>query len=259
MATIARDTPDPIYRQISAWLTQQIASGAWPEHYKLKSEVDLASELGVNRGTIRKAIEELIEQGQLLRIHGRGTFVAGKMLEQPLAERLVAVSEDLHEKGIPFETQVLEQTIANATGRIASLLGLADGSPVFVLRRVRHVRREPLIVLHNYVVAEHCPGIAELDFAKYGLFETLEQCYHLPLDWGRRYFQAQSATFEIAELLDIVACDPVMYLEQLTYLKTGAPLELSEAWIRGNRFRLSSNLRRDPAKNSLETSSEYLA
>lgn len=259
MATITRDTPDPIYRQISAWLTQQIASGSWPEHYKLKSEVDLASQLGVNRGTIRKAIEELIEQGQLVRIHGRGTFVAGKTLEQPLAERLVAVSEDLQAKGIPFETHVLEQAIGYATGRIASLLGVDETSPVFLLRRVRYVRREPLIVLHNYVVAELCPGIAELDFAVHGLFETLEQCYHLPLDWGRRYFQAQSATHEIAELLDIVACDPVMYLEQLTYLKTGEPLEFSEGWIRGNRFRLSSTLKRDPAIKTVESSSEYLA
>ena len=259
MATIIRDTPDPIYRQISAWMTQQIVSGAWPEHYKLKAEVDLAAELGVNRGTIRKAIEELIEQGQLLRIHGRGTFVASKMLEQPLAERLVAVSEDLAEKGIPFDTRVMEQSVMHATGRIASLLGLEQDSAVFLLRRVRYVRQAPLIVLHNYVIAERCPGIAELDFEKHGLFETLEECYRLDLDWGRRVFQAQSASQEIAELLEIAACDPVMYLEQLTYEKSGEPLEFSKVWIRGDRFRLSANLKRDPKKIAQETFVEYLA
>lgn len=259
MTTINRDTPAPIYRQISAWLTQQISSGAWPEHYKLKSEIELASQLGVNRGTLRKAIEELIAQEQLVRIHGRGTFVASKMLEQPLAERLVAVSELLEEKGIQFETRVLEQSITAAPARIASLLGMSEASPLFCLRRVRCVRNAPMIVLHNYVVPKECPGIAGLDFERYGLFHALENCYNLQLDWGRRTFQAQSASDEVAALLEIAARDPVMYLEQLVYQKNGEPLELSEAWIRGDRFRLSATLKRDPLKKPLESSSEYLA
>ncbi|MCC7163031.1 MAG: GntR family transcriptional regulator [Anaerolineae bacterium] len=258
MASIVRDTPNLLYRQISAWLSQQIASGAWPEHYKLKAEVDLAAELGVNRGTLRKAIAELIEQGQLVRIHGRGTFVASKMLEQPLAERLIAVSEDLEEKGIPFETRVLEQSIRQVNGRIALLLGLQEGEPAFVLRRVRYVRQAPLLVLHNYVVPGYCPDIQTLDFERHGLFDTLEHCYHLYLEWGTRTFQAQSASPEIAELLEIVSCDPIMYLEQLVYLKSGEPVELSEVWIRGDRFRLSATLKRDPSKKPAESSSEYL-
>jgi DNA-binding GntR family transcriptional regulator len=258
MMPIVRDTPDPLYRQISVWLAQQIASGAWPEHFKLKAEVDLADELGVNRGTLRKAIEELIAQGQLVRIHGRGTFVAGKMLEQPLAERLVAVSEDLEEKGVPFETRVLEQSLTTAPRQITSLLGLSEGSQVFYLHRVRYVRQAPLIVLNNYVVPRDCPGIQALDFEKHGLFHTLEQCYKLQLDWGRRIFQAESASLEIAEQLAIAACDPVMYFEQVIYLKSGDPIELSEGWIRGDRFRLSSTLKRAPSIKPYENSSEYL-
>lgn len=248
MAPITRQVPDPIYRQISAWLTDQIHSGKWPEHFKLKSEVDLAAELGVNRGTVRKAIEALIAQGLLVRIHGRGTFVASKMLEQPLAERLVAVSEDLIEKGIPFETIVLEQAIIPAPNVIALSLGVPEASALFYLSRKRLVRQEPLIMLNNYVVLEHCPDIGEIDFTKHRLFHTLEERYHLPLDWGRRVFQAQSASLEIAELLGILSCDPIMYLEQTVYLRDGTPLEFSQAWIRGDRFRLSSTLQRETRK-----------
>ena len=87
--------PVPVYQQIRDWMYDQIASNAWPEHYKLLAETDLADTLEVSRGTVRKAISELIADGLLVQIHGRGTFVSSNRLEQPLADRLVTFSEDL--------------------------------------------------------------------------------------------------------------------------------------------------------------------
>ena len=52
---IDRTRPEPIYRQIRDWMRQQITSGLWPEHYKLKPETELIEDLGVSRGTLRKA------------------------------------------------------------------------------------------------------------------------------------------------------------------------------------------------------------
>lgn len=239
-----RDEPTPIYLKIKLWMQEQIELGVWPEHFKLKSEIDLAAEMSVSRGTVRRAITELIKEGMLVRIHGRGTFVASKRLEQPLAERLVAVSEDLIEKGIPFETLVLEQTILHASERIASLLAVPGGGRVLFLKRVRRVAKLPLILLHNYVVYERCPGIEKVDFTRYRLFEVLEGRYGLALDWGKRSFEAQVADPEIARLLDISPCDPVMNLEQIVFLNDGAPIELSDAWMRGDRFRLSAVVKR---------------
>ncbi len=87
---IERNSPKLLYQQIIEWIEQELTSGNWPEHFKLKPEIELASDWGVNRGTIRKAIEELVARGRLIRIHGRGTFVASQTLEQPLSDRLVA-------------------------------------------------------------------------------------------------------------------------------------------------------------------------
>src|SRR5262245_30964786 len=143
MVKIDRRIPQPIYVQIREWMRQQITSGLWPEHYKLKSELELVAELGVNRGTVRKAIAQLIAEGLLVTIHGRGTFVVSRMLEQPLAEDLIAFSEDLIRKGIPFETRVLEQTTEPASPRVAGLLRVPLDSMIFVLHRVRVVRQEP--------------------------------------------------------------------------------------------------------------------
>jgi DNA-binding GntR family transcriptional regulator len=252
MPELEHDRPEPLYLQIKAWIQDQIRQEVWPEHYKLVNEIALADSLGVSRGTVRRAISELIEEGMLVRIHGRGTFVASRRLEQPLAERLVAFSEDLISRGIPFETQVLEQSLVKAPDWLASLLSVTEHEQVFFLKRVRLVGKEPLILLHNYVVCKDCPGIEAADFTRYRLFEVLEEHYGLRLDWGRRTFEAQAATQEIAEHLGISECDPVMKLEQVVFLEDGSPIERSDVWLRGDRYRLMATVKRDGAlENSI--------
>lgn len=244
-----RTGPTPIYQQIKDWVHQQIAEGHWPEHYKLRAEVDLAEALGVSRGTVRRAISELIDEGLLVSIHGRGTFVASKVLEQPLAAQLVGVSEDLISKGIPFFTKVLSKSVIKPSTDIASLLSVPPDKNVFALQRVRYVAGEPLVLLHNYVVYDRCPGIEETDFVESRLFQTIEEQYGLVLDWGQRNFEARTASDMIAEQLEVESCDPVMYLEQVVYLDDGAPIELSNVWFRADRFRLSATVKRGGAPN----------
>lgn len=247
---VDRTNPKPIYQQITDWIYQQIVSGAWPAHFKLKSEVDLANELGVSRGTVRKAVRELIDEGLLISIHGRGTFVASDILEQPLADHLITVSEDLISRGIAFETEVVAQNVIPPSDRIASLLSLPAGVKVFFTQRIRRIARVPVILLFNYVVCEECPGIETVDLTKYRLFETLEDTYGLALDWGQRTFAAQVADEAVARYLEIAPGDPVLYLNQLVYLDDGSPIELSDVWFRGDRFRLSATLQRDALRTA---------
>jgi DNA-binding GntR family transcriptional regulator len=253
---LLRAGPVPIYQQIQDWMRLQIGSGLWPEHYKLDSEVDLAIALEVSRGTIRRAIAGLIEQGLLVQIQGRGTFVTSCYLEQPLTERLVSFSEDLIYKGIPYETEVIEQAVIQPSQRVASLLALSPGRRVLVLRRRRTVGGKPLIFLHNFLPLDRCPGIEQIDFSRYRLFEVLEEILGLKLDWARRFFQAQAATGEVAALLDIAPRDPVLYMQQVLYQQDGQPIELSDLWFRGDSFRLSAAVTRRSATAQQRTSYE---
>lgn len=244
---LQRAVPVPIYKQIEDWMRQQILSGAWPEHYKLPSEVDLAADLKVSRGTVRKAILSLTADRLLLQIHGRGTFVSSERLEQPLAERLLTFSDDLLLKHIPFETHVLEQSVGTPPPRVASLLALPPNARALTLKRVRVVAGTTYVLLHNYVAYDRCPGIENVDFSQARLFETLEKQYGLELDWGSRYFEAQAADDELAAILHIQPCQPVMYMQQIVYLRGGMPIEMSDMWVGGSHFRLSATIKRGQA------------
>lgn len=253
MPEIERTGPKLIYKQIVDWMRSQISSGNWPEHYRLPAELELVSELKVSRGTIRKAINQLTEECLLLTIHGRGTFVDSSTIEQPLAEKLVGFSEALMNRNIPFMTQVIEQKLIIPPQRIASLLSVRPDVPVLLLKRVRLVRQQPIVLLVNYLNVTRCPDIEKVDFEKFRLFETLENHYKLDLGWGQRTFQAQSADETVAALLNISKCDPVMYMEQLLYLSDAAPIEFSTIWFKGSSFRLSAMVNRGPRKDLQES------
>ncbi len=253
--------PIPIYRQIKDWIRQQIDSGAWPPGFKLQSEIELANDLAVSRGTLRKALAELADEGLLVRTHGRGTFVASPVIEQPLAERLITFSEDLISKGIAFETKVLQQDLVPAHGRLATLFDLPTGSTLFFVRRLRLVDGEPMAVINNYVVYAACPAITTVDLSTVRLFEVLEQHCNLRITHAYRTFQAQKANRVVAAALRIPCHEAVMYGEQLSFLADGSPVEFSEFWLRGDRFKLAATVQRaaPPAATAMSVSESSLS
>ncbi len=244
LPNIDRTSPVPIYQQIQAWMREQIVSEAWPEQYQLMAEDDLAIELGVNRGTLRNAIKALIDEGYLVRIHGKGTFVARRVVEQPLAQTLTTFSEGLISHSIPFTTEVIDQRLLLPDEQVAALLDLNEGEQVFFLERVRAVRGQPTIYLHNFVVARWCPGIERCDFRERRLFDVMERDFKLSIAWGRRSFEARAADERVAAALHLTPGAAVMYARQITFSAQDVALELSDMWIDGGSFRLSALVRR---------------
>ena len=254
---IDRTSPVPIYQQIQTWMREQIVSEAWPEHYQLMAEDDLAYELGVNRGTLRNAIKALIDEGYLVRIHGKGTFVARRVVEQSLAQTLTTFSEGLMSQNIPFTTRVVEQRLMLPDEQVAALLDLSEGEQVFFLERVRAVKGQPTIYLHNYVVARLCPGIEQYDFSERRLFDVMEHDFKLSIAWGRRSFEARPADERVAAALQIAPGAAVMYARQITFSAQDVALELSDMWIDGSNFRLSALVRRGKHTGHLHEVPEY--
>jgi DNA-binding GntR family transcriptional regulator len=241
-----RQRPEPLYQQIKSWMLQEIESGRWPVHYKLPAEDNLARSLGVSRGTLRQAIQELIVERRLTQIHGRGTFVvSSQQIEGPLADHLNAFSEELILQHIPFRTEVLGQEERVPEPRVQALLHLAPGEPLFFLRRRRFVKDAPIILTNNYVRLDLCPQIDQEDFTEQRLLSCLERRYGLHLSWARRTFEARSANAELSRWLGLSVGAPLMYIEQIVYLEDGRPVECSDIWIPGDRFKMSSIMARD--------------
>lgn len=233
-----------IHAQISEGIRSRIATGEWPAHYRLKSEPELAAELGVSRGTLRRALTTLIEEGLLRQVRGRGTFVTSTTFEPSIAQRLSTLSEDFANQGIVFETQVLASEAIDPPRPVAALLDVPAAGRVLRLRRLRSTAGRPVTRLTNYVRLDLTPGIIDTDFSSESLFGTLEGRYGLKIGTARRTFSAEAATDEIAAALQLQAGEPVQYMQQVTYLADGRPIEYSDVWIHSGRLQVTSLLSR---------------
>jgi DNA-binding GntR family transcriptional regulator len=242
-----RAVPVPLHAQISAAMRREIQSGAWPAHYRLAAEPDLARSFRVSRGTLRRALRTLIEEGLLVQIRGRGTFVVSPVLEQTIGQELLSLSEGLAREGVSSEKTVLSQEVETPPDAIAGLLGLTAGVAALHLRRVIAIEGTPVAYLSNWVRLDACAGIERRDFGQDSLFGVLEHEYGLKIAVGRRTFEAQAASGEPADLLQVSEGAPVLYLEQVTYLDDGRQIEYSDVWIRGDRLKLTSLLTRPRA------------
>ena len=193
-----RDVAVSLHAQISHSIRERIVSGQWPPNYRLPPEPDLAKQLGVSRGTLRRALETLIGEGALRQVVGRGTFVISTVIEPAIAQKLSTLSEDFAAQGILTTTSVLDLAVVEAPKPVASLLDVVPGQAVLRLARLRSTVKGPLVLLHNYVRLDLAPGLEKVDFTSMSLFGALEQRFGLRIGSGRRTFSAESATDEVA-------------------------------------------------------------
>jgi DNA-binding GntR family transcriptional regulator len=244
MGSVDRSGPVSIHAQISKAIREKITNGEWPARYRLKSEPELAEELGVSRGTLRRAISTLIAEGLLRPVRGRGTFVAATAFEPAIAQRLSTLSEDLSGQGVDYETSVLRSILEEPPEPVRAFLDVPNGGAVLRLDRLRTVAEQPVTVMTNFVRTDLAPGLERTDFGAVGLFGTLEGRYGLRIGTARRTFSADSASPRIAALLQLEVGAPVQYMQQVTYLADGRPLEYSDAWIHSGRLKVTSYLAR---------------
>jgi len=241
---IRRDVPTAIHVQISEHIRLRIAGGEWPPHYRLKSEPELAREFGVSRGTLRRALTTLIEEGLLRQVRGRGTFVTSTTIEPAIAQKLSTLSEDFADQGVVTTTTVRECALIAPPKPVAALLDVTPGTRVLRLVRVRRTEQGPVALLFNFVRTDLAPGIEEVDFTSASLFGVLEGTYGLKIATARRTFGAEAAGADVADALDLAEGAPVQYLQQVTYLADDRPVEYSDVWIHSGRLRVTSLLLR---------------
>lgn len=242
-----RDAGAALHAQISAGIRSRIIAGDWPRDHRLPPEPQMAEEIGVSRGTLRRALGTLIDEGLLKQIPGRGTFVTETLMEPAAAQRLSTLSEDFASQGITLDTAVLSCEVAEPPVEVVKLLQLQPGTAALRLVRIRSAEGLRIALLHNYVRLDLAPGIELMDFSQTTLFGALEGRYELEIGTARRSFSAIAAPVDVAEALALPPNQPVQYLEQLTLLADGRPIEYSDVWIDSRQLRVVTHMSRRSA------------
>lgn len=234
---IDRGSPVPYYYQLYEILRDAIEEGYWPPGSQLMTEAEMCELYGVSRTTVRQTLAQLLSEGLVRKERGRGTFVAEPKIHERLVERLTGFYDDMVAQGFEPQTRVLSSGVVPASKTVGSALGIARGTPVIRITRLRMIEQEPILLVDTYIPYALCPNLLEEDLENQSLYGVLARKYGLRPARGRRFIEAVAATEKDAQLLNIPRGAPLIYLKSMTYVADGRPMEYFEAKHRGDRAR----------------------
>lgn len=216
----------PLYMQIKDLLVARVTEGEWAPGNIIPSELQLARELDVSHGTVRKAITELVENNVLVRRQGRGTFVATHDVHRALFHFFHIVN-DSGTKMLP-ECKTLSCRRKRASRQETSKLNLSSGAQVVCIERVRNLDSQPTIletiILPTELFGElGKPQACDLPNTLYELYETQ---FGITIHRAEEQLRAVAATDHDASLLDLEAGTPLLEIERTALTLDGTPVEL---------------------------------
>jgi len=192
-----RSGPIPLYHQVATRIESAILSGDLPPGARLENEIALGQRLGLSRPTIRRAIQDVVDKGLLVRRRGVGTQVVHGQLSRKV--ELTSLYEDLARSGKRPSTTLLSHRIVAADEKMAEILTVRLESPVLHLRRLRYADGVPIGVLENFLPeAFTAIGAAELESS--GLYQVL-RARNVTIRVAHQRIGARTATAEEGRLL----------------------------------------------------------
>jgi DNA-binding GntR family transcriptional regulator len=165
-----RARPVPLWSVVSTRLRQLIESGQIPMGARIENEVALSDRIGISRPTMRRALQDLVDQGLIVRKRGVGTQVVIREVRRPV--ELTSLYDDLVKVGRRPSNDVLAFEIIPATDTIALALDIAPRSDVISIERLRYADGEPLALMHNLIPAQ-VAKLTRADLVRFGLYECL--------------------------------------------------------------------------------------
>lgn len=236
---VNRDSGLALYAQIAQQLElvvhNQYASGEC-----LPSEGDLAVQFGVNRHTLRRAIDELVEAGLLERRHGLGIFVLDTQLDYQIGKG-TRFTENLAALGFMTENRILRKQTIGALPRVAQRLTIQEGDAVHWIETLRMVEQRPMCLISHFVPAEKFPDLFER-FESGSLHALLGATYGCKLRRTESLVTAVLPQGDDAKILGMPQNRPVLRVKSVNVdERDGTPVEYAITRFRADRIQLRIN------------------
>lgn len=227
-----RSSPIPLYFQVARQIEQAIEHGHLGPGSRLGNEIQLADSYGLSRLTMRRAIQELVNKGLLVRKRGVGTQVVHGQVRRPV--ELTSLYDDLARANQKPMTQVLVHETAPAPDEVAIALGQAPGCEVVRLERLRLTGEEPLAILRNWLPVEIARFTAA-DLQNRGLYALL-RASGVNIRVASQQIGARAGKSAETQLLGVRRSAPVLTMRRTAYDDSGKAVEFGNHVYRSDNY-----------------------
>lgn len=228
---IDRESPVPLYHQLSQQLTAAIDDGRLQPGDPFENEVAIAGRLSLSRPTVRRAIREMVDHGLLVRRRGLGTTVANRKVHRKA--RLSSLFDDLEAEGRAPHTAVLEFGM-RTDPRAAAALDLEPETEMLSIVRVRSAGDQPLAIMHNWLPPAHA-DITREDLEDQGLYALLRRRGVKPVV-AQQSIGARMPTAKERRELTLDSGQPVLTMTRMAFDAAGAAVEFGDHAYRAEDY-----------------------
>jgi GntR family transcriptional regulator len=242
----------PRFTRVAGELRERIALGDYGDSGALESEAELGRRYAVSRITVRKALEQLRDEGLVGSRKGAGWYVAGGTFHQPVAlGTFQHAPSAVAEAGRQLRRRVVEFGYVPTPTDIADTLGISADDEALRVRSVRTADLIPLDAATEWVPAAIAAHVSRADAEEIGIWESLRRRGHR-IATVRQSIAAVSATDDTADLLGVVPGAPLLLIRRVALGTAGEVLALSNDRYIGHRFRLDVEFRGWPGTAATE-------
>lgn len=227
----------PLYYQLKEEIKKKILNGTYKENDLIPSERELGEQFNLSSTTVRRALNDLVQEKLLERKAGKGTFVRTSKVKRDL-RKVLGFTANMQEMGLSPTTKVLSKKIVPANLFARQRLGIEKGTPVLKLNRLRLANDVPMMLEARYIRTDLCPGIEKHDLSS-SLWKVFENIYgHKP------YRHTQNVTIARfsgpqAALFGLEGGALAFLINGVTYIKDGQPIECEESLYRSDKYDLA--------------------
>jgi GntR family transcriptional regulator len=229
----------PKHAQLRDALASLAAAELAPED-AIPSERELMERYAVSRATVRKAIEALVSEGVLHRVHGKGTFVARPRVESHL--HLASFTQDMRRRGKTPSTAVLQAGAAVPPRAVAVFFQLDTGQPAWRVERLRSADGEPMAHEVGWYPVALLPDLDRHELAG-SMYDLFAREYDLIVDTAEQTVWGEVAEGDLARLLDTPPRTALLVFDRASRSR-GIPLERVVSRYRADRYQLHISLDR---------------
>ena len=229
-----RKEPTPMYYRLQLEIRDKIERGKWKPGNMIPPERVFVEENGISIGTVKKAITNLVNEGFLYRVQGRGTFVTDTQLRRNRL-RYYRLFKDFNDTESKLKFQLLNLEIIPAVKPINQYLKLRMPQNLFLMKRLLFSDRFPAIYSISYLPEKQFKNLdssPRTNLENRPLYKYLEEQYDIPTLYNQELIGAVAADKETAELLGVKPGSPLLYIEMLSFTYKDKPYEYRISYCR---------------------------
>jgi len=227
----------PNYYRVESHLRKSIRSGALKAGDPIPPESQFCQQFNVSRTTVRQALSRLVYEGLITRYRGRGSFVAEPRLEH--SKPFLSFEEEMRARGATTEIKLLDMRTERAEGKVAENLGMAEGTPVVVLERLRFVNGQVVGYEIRYLPKRIGEALTSEEIHNQPLVPAVRRILGKARTRLSLRVTASVARRNEARVLETKVGAPVLVREHTWYFEPEGPMQYGKSVFRGDRYQMS--------------------